>query len=412
VQIETQERKEEKPVTKNTSTVWSAATVVLPLRLFLALAFIAAGLDKLTDPEFLDTKAGGYIENQLSAFATTSPLGGFLTDVAVPNATLFGAMVLAGELLIGLGTLVGLFSRVAAFFGLLLTLNLWLVATWAVTPFYLGNDLPYAMGWLIMLLAGPHPIYSIDGQIRKWLENRRSSENPAESEQPYGQYPVQPAMSSQVEVAADSSARRRLIAVGGATLLAGGITVASWVNTLASRNSAPASGGTVNPGNLLPTPASTTTVSNTVAGTTTTVAATTPAATTGVATTSSATTSAGSTTQAAPATTSAPQFQGKVLANLSNLPKNSALKFNTPDSGEKAVLIHNNNGSVKALGTTCTHQGCEVAYRTESQLMECPCHGARYNPENGSVVRGPATRPLKNFNVQVDGSGNIVYIQG
>src|SRR5690242_17501943 len=95
---------------------------VLPLRLFLGITFIWASFDKLLDPAFLNASATGYVGNQLAVGAGDSPLGGFLTNFAVPNATLFGALVMAGELLIGLAVLLGWFTRFSAAMGLLINL--------------------------------------------------------------------------------------------------------------------------------------------------------------------------------------------------------------------------------------------------------------------------------------------------
>ena len=132
----------------------AAHTAVLPLRLFLAISFLAAGWDKLSDPQFFDSSAGGYIGTQLSSYANSSPLGSFLNSVAVPNATLFGWLVLAGELAIGLGTLVGLFSRTAAFFGLNFKLDFVANCFVGGFAFFPGFRPAFAMGWLILLLAG------------------------------------------------------------------------------------------------------------------------------------------------------------------------------------------------------------------------------------------------------------------
>ena len=224
----------------------AAHTAVLPLRLFLAISFLAAGWDKLSDPQFFDSSAGGYIGTQLSSYANSSPLGSFLNSVAVPNATLFGWLVLAGELAIGLGTLVGLFSRTAAFFGLILSLTLWLTASWGVSPFFLGSDLPYAMGWLILLLAGAHPIYSLDGQWHKWQSQKglnllgrpdaRDTAGMADSgtNQPLPA-PAVPLIPPRL------LARRRFIAVAGATVFAGGVTGLAWAKTLHDKTE----GGTI-----------------------------------------------------------------------------------------------------------------------------------------------------------------------
>src|SRR5579883_3351970 len=103
--------------------------MLLPMRLFLALTFVYAGVQKLTDPQFFHKATPGYIGNQLIGFAQGSPLHFFLIKVALPHAVLVGWTVALGELAIGLGTLVGLLFRPAAFFGLLLSLLFFLTAS-------------------------------------------------------------------------------------------------------------------------------------------------------------------------------------------------------------------------------------------------------------------------------------------
>ena len=152
------------PLTSGVIPAW----IILPLRFFLGFSFVAAGLDKLTDPTFLDPSAISYIGHQIAGFAPGTPLEGFLLNFAVPNATLFGVMVMGGELLIGLAVLLGLFTRFSAAMGFLLNMTFFLSATWLVHPFFLGADLPYSMGWLTLLLAGPGP-FALDGIVKKWL---------------------------------------------------------------------------------------------------------------------------------------------------------------------------------------------------------------------------------------------------
>src|SRR5947209_4483727 len=91
--------------------------ILLPLRLFLGITFIYAGLQKLTDPQYFQPAAPGYIGKQIVGFASGSPLQSFLIHVAVPHASLFGGLVAYGEVAIGVGTLLGLLLRPAAFFG-------------------------------------------------------------------------------------------------------------------------------------------------------------------------------------------------------------------------------------------------------------------------------------------------------
>src|SRR6266496_3087892 len=66
--------------------------VLLPLRLFLGITFVYAGIQKFTDPQFFHPGAIGFIGKQMASFAKGSPIGGFLLNVAAPNALLFGYM--------------------------------------------------------------------------------------------------------------------------------------------------------------------------------------------------------------------------------------------------------------------------------------------------------------------------------
>jgi cytochrome b6-f complex iron-sulfur subunit len=57
--------------------------------------------------------------------------------------------------------------------------------------------------------------------------------------------------------------------------------------------------------------------------------------------------------------------------------------------------------SATVLTATCTHEGCTVTNFSGSQFV-CPCHGSTY-ATSGSVVQGPANRPLSTFAAQLNG---------
>ncbi|MER6098668.1 DoxX family protein [Streptomyces sp. NPDC001728] len=126
---------------------------LLPLRLFLGITFIYAGLDKLTDPAFFADSGSGSIGEMTRGVRDSAALPA-LVDLALKNPTGFGYAIAFGELAVGIGTLLGLFARVAALGGVLISLSLWLTVSWQVSPYYLGNDLAYLMSWLPLLLAG------------------------------------------------------------------------------------------------------------------------------------------------------------------------------------------------------------------------------------------------------------------
>jgi nitrite reductase/ring-hydroxylating ferredoxin subunit len=64
------------------------------------------------------------------------------------------------------------------------------------------------------------------------------------------------------------------------------------------------------------------------------------------------------------------------------------------------LVVRTDATSVSAYSATCTHQQCTISGFTES-VFQCPCHGSRFSPANGSVVRGPATAPLRRFNASL-----------
>ncbi|KOT64236.1 MULTISPECIES: DoxX family protein [Streptomyces] len=145
-----------------------ARNALLPLRIFLGVTFVYAGLDKLTDPAFFAASGTGSIGELMRQIRDTSAVPQ-LVDLALKNPASFGYAIAAGELAVGIGTLAGLFARVAALGGALISLSLWLTVSWSTDPYYYGNDLAYLMAWLPLVLAGA-PMLSVDAA----LEARRS----------------------------------------------------------------------------------------------------------------------------------------------------------------------------------------------------------------------------------------------
>ncbi|MFD3721975.1 DoxX family protein [Streptomyces sp. NPDC058674] len=142
----------------------AAAYALLPLRIFLGATFVYAGLDKLTDPAFLAAAGDGSIGDQMRAVRDGSAVPA-MVDLALRSPVGFGTAIAVGELLVGLGVLAGLLTRVAAVGGALISLSLWLTVSWAVTPYYYGNDLVYLMAWTPLVLAGASS-WSLDALIR------------------------------------------------------------------------------------------------------------------------------------------------------------------------------------------------------------------------------------------------------
>ncbi|MER6994585.1 DoxX family protein [Streptomyces sp. NPDC000410] len=136
---------------------------LLPLRVFLGVTFIYAGLDKLTDDAFLSATGTGSIGELMSAVRDNSAIPG-LVDLALKNPEGFGYAMAFGELAVGIGILIGLLARLAALGGALISLSLWLTVSWQTEPYYYGNDLAYLMAWLPFVLAGAS-VLSVDALL-------------------------------------------------------------------------------------------------------------------------------------------------------------------------------------------------------------------------------------------------------
>jgi Rieske Fe-S protein len=70
------------------------------------------------------------------------------------------------------------------------------------------------------------------------------------------------------------------------------------------------------------------------------------------------------------------------------------------------VITQPTAGQFKAFTKVCTHAGCDVN-KIDGGVISCPCHGSKFSIETGEPTSGPATRPLAETKVKVDGD-NIV----
>lgn len=136
---------------------------LLPLRIFLGITFIYAGIDKLTQGGFFSATGTGSVGEMMRSVRDSSAVPA-LVDLALKNPAGFGYAIAIGELAVGLGTLFGVLARLAAFGGALISLSLWLTVSWQSTPYYYGNDLAYLMAWLPLVLAGA-PGFSLDAVL-------------------------------------------------------------------------------------------------------------------------------------------------------------------------------------------------------------------------------------------------------
>lgn len=342
--------------TKTSIPTWG----ILPLRFFLGITFIYAGLDKVTSSTFFNPDGGPqYIGNQLQFAASNSALlGGLLSSVVVPNAIFFGWFIALAEIWLGLATLVGVFTRVTAVLGAILSATLWFSLSGGLAQYYLDSDPIYFFAWVTLILVG-WGSYGLDSlfireekkealleQIAKGVTYRDAQDAARNAKGP-----LKPRFSLSM-----ITSRRTILRVFGA---AGVVAIGEILALSLRAASGAASAPNANPG----------------------------------------TTSGGSGTGAG----------GNVIGNAKNIPLNSATSFNVAGNNDPGILVHLPNDQFAAYDALCTHAGCTVAYNPGSKHLECPCHGSVFDPAKaGSVLAGPARQPLGNIKITIDnGTGAI-----
>ncbi len=374
---------------------------LLPLRFFVGATFLYAGLDKLLDPGFFDPAGGGSIQAQLAGFVRFSPIGP-LVHLVEPLAVPIGFLIAFAEIAIGLGALTGLAYRLAAAAGVALSLLFWLTASWNTTPYYFGPDLPYAVGWLTLALAG-HGDFLV---VRlAWLA-RWARPTPAWPRSPAlraGGAPRRGAAGRDLEP--ESPTRRTFLEVAllaGATLAVAALAAPLRVLGVTLTNSGGAGA--------------------TGAGTTG-VADTTPRPTGGAGgppRPSGAAGNLGPTPVATRVPAATPTTGDLAVGKVSEFASASAVPFTVPfdapaplPAGDPAVIVKLADGSFVAFDAVCTHQGCTVEWDGQDGVLLCPCHGAAFDPaQRARVVQGPARRPLAAIPLQVNSSTGEILLKG
>jgi thiosulfate dehydrogenase [quinone] large subunit len=335
--------------TSSVSESWASLPwSVRVLRAFLGVTFVFAGVQKLFDPNFLHAGSPDYIGTQLNGFGQGTPAAP-LMHLLAHAPVLTGVGIALVEIAVGLGTLLGVAMLAAAAAGLLISLTLWLSATWHVHPYFLGSDSIYAIAWLAFgfglmeadrarrggRIAGP--LERIDGLGRREF------------------------------VRGGMIAGAALVLGTAADALAGApSTGARGLARRTARSTSPGAASFDGP-------------------------------------------VAGGSSSAPASTAPAKTIRGKVLTTLDALPVGKAVGFSAPGVGA-AVLVRLANERVVAYSRVCTHAGCLVGYDPSSRILVCPCHGAEFDPaQHATPIAGPAPTPLQPIRVEVDrATGQVI----
>ena len=289
----------------------------------------------------------------MAASAITSPIS-FIVSHAAEHATLFGLTIALGELLVGLGVLLGIWVRLAAIGGFLLSLSFFLTVSWGTSPYYLGPDIVFMFAFLPLIIGGDGAVMSVEAAIRRSARRRMRLAVPAPADE---------------SAAVTAKVNRRAVVQTGAVAVLVGV------------------GAVIMCG-----------IGRAVAGTSADTTATAPAPQPGSGASSAATQA--TTAGAIPAGASA-------IGKTADLPVGGSLAFSDA-SGNPGFALQPKAGTYLAYSAVCTHEGCTVGYDQGVNQFACPCHGARFDGASGDVVRGPARDPLQKYTVAE--SGGTLYV--
>jgi thiosulfate dehydrogenase [quinone] large subunit len=348
---------------------------LLVLRAFLGVTFCFAGLQKLTNRGFFSATTPGSFQQQLRGSILTSPLHHLLNPV-LHASTPVAVVISFGELAVGLGTLLGLFGRIAATGGILLSLSFFLTVSFNDNPYYYGPDIVFLFAWTPFILAGSGA-WSLDAVFARRAERAHQAVLVARTQG--GAAARRRAAELERRVFLQKASAVGVIGLAG--LVTGGIMAA--IGRIAGGPEPSVGSRAIGRGGA--TPSSSTTTSSQSQGPTTT--------------TSSSTTSS----VAIP--------KGVRIGPARDVPVGGAASFTDPRQGVPALVVQVKQGVFKAFSAVCPHAGCQVQFDSPSDRFVCPCHGSIFNGSTGAVQQGPAATGLSRIPIALGSNGQL-YVDG
>ena len=130
----------------------------LILRVWIGYVWLTEGIAKLTNPAWTGEHAGAAI----ASFATnalgktTGPhpdvtgwYAAFLANAVIPHAAFWSYAITLGELFVGIGLILGIFTGIAAFCAVLMNYNYLLAGSVSINPLLLPPALLLILAWKV-----------------------------------------------------------------------------------------------------------------------------------------------------------------------------------------------------------------------------------------------------------------------
>jgi Rieske Fe-S protein len=99
--------------------------------------------------------------------------------------------------------------------------------------------------------------------------------------------------------------------------------------------------------------------------------------------------------------------QGKLTLALEKFPQlievGSAIVGVAQGMDGPVVITRESENTFSAMSALCTHMSCILKFNRLNATLDCPCHGSTFELD-GSVITGPAVRPLARWTTEFDGT--------
>lgn len=153
--------------------VWAAGIVTI-IRVLLGYKWLTSGWGKITgDTPF---SAEGYLNNAITNPVLDKATGealyptynAFIEHLALPNIKIINVLVPWGEVLIGVGLILGTLTLTAAFFGLMMNFMFMFAGTISSNPWLV------LLGFLVILAGANAGKFGLDRFVMPWLKKGAS----------------------------------------------------------------------------------------------------------------------------------------------------------------------------------------------------------------------------------------------
>jgi thiosulfate dehydrogenase [quinone] large subunit len=148
------------------------AWIWLIVRLYVGWQWLSEGIEKAQSPFWVGAQAGLFLEKWVTS-ALTKTQGAhpdvqswyavFLKTLVLPHAGFWSYMVTYGEILVGVGLILGLFTGIAAFFGTVMNGSYLLAGTVSINPIL------FALASLIVLAWKTAGWYGLDRWVLSYI---------------------------------------------------------------------------------------------------------------------------------------------------------------------------------------------------------------------------------------------------